>query len=149
MAIYRMTVGGKEYQVEIEDVNTQPVRTVVNGHVVHVWTPEQDRTLSALPMPVPVVVPSASITASPTATAAQPGEASELEVRAPMPGTIVAVEVRVGEQVRAGQNLCVLDAMKMHNLIRAPHAGVIAHVHVGPGQQVQYGDVLMTFADQE
>ncbi len=149
MTIYQVTVGGKEYQVEIKDVNTQPVRTVVNGHVVHVWAPEQDRSLSSLPMPVPVVVPSATGVVSPTAAAAQPGEASELEVRAPMPGTVVGVEVRAGEQVEAGQNLCVLDAMKMHNLIRAPHAGSIGQVYVVPGQQVQYGDLLVTFAGEE
>jgi len=47
--------------------------------------------------------------------------------------------------VEAGQDLCVLDAMKMNNRIRAPRAGVVAEVHVSAGQQVQYGDRLMTF----
>jgi biotin carboxyl carrier protein len=63
-----------------------------------------------------------------------------------MPGSIVSVAVQPGDQVELGQDLCVLDAMKMNNRIRAPRAGTIAQVHVGPGQQVQYGDPLVTFA---
>lgn len=64
-----------------------------------------------------------------------------------MPGSIVSVAVQPGERVEAGQDLVVLDAMKMNNRIRAPRAGTAAQVHVSPGQQVQYGDPLVTFAD--
>ena len=143
MTIYRVTVGGKEYQVEIEDVNVQPVRTVVNGHVVQVWTQKQGQTAPSLPIAVPMPVPSSS------GVAAEAGVVSELEVRAPMPGSVVSVEVQPGEQVELGQNLCFLDAMKMHNLIRAPRDGTVAQVHVRPGQQVQQGDLLVSFAGEE
>jgi len=143
MTIYRVTVGGKEYQVEIEDVNVQPVRAVVNGHVVQVWTQKQGRTVLSLPIAVPTPVPSASSVVSAV------GVVSELEVRAPMPGTVVSVEVRPGDPVELGQNLCVLDAMKMNNLIRASRAGTVAQVHAGPGQQVRQGDLLVTFAGEE
>ena len=64
-----------------------------------------------------------------------------------MPGSIVSIAVQPGDRVEVGQDLCVLDAMKMNNRIRAPRAGTIAQVHVSLGQQVQYGDPLMTFAD--
>jgi len=62
-----------------------------------------------------------------------------------MPGDIVAVEVRPGVSVSAGDVICVLEAMKMKNLIRAPRDGVIASVEVSPGQSVDYGAVLVKF----
>ncbi len=146
MATYHVMVGDREYQVQIEDVNTQPVRTVVNGRVVQVWVPERGRgpvpPAAEAAHPMPTVV-------SPTAAAAQPGAPSEREIRAPMPGSIVSVNVQPGERVSAGQDLCVLDAMKMNNRIRAPRAGVIDQIQTAVGQQVQYGDLLMTFAVQE
>jgi len=148
MAEYRVVVGDREYQVEVEDVNTQPVRTVVNGHVIQVWVQERGAAPvlpPAEPVPAAAPAPPAAIV-SPKSAAAQPGPAPEREVRAPMPGSIVSVAVQPGDQVELGQDLCVLDAMKMNNRIRAPRAGTIAQVHVGPGQQVQYGDPLVTFA---
>lgn len=148
MAIYRVNVGGKEYQVEIEDVNAQPVRAVVNGRVVQVWVHEPATGKGAEAAPGPAKAPPAVAVVAPTAAAAQPGAASAREVRAPMPGTIVSVAVQPGDAVEAGQDLCVLDAMKMNNRIRAPRAGVVAQVHVSAGQQVQYGDPLVTFQEE-
>ncbi len=146
MPTYQVTVGGKEYQVEIEDVNTQPVRAVVNGRVVQVWVPEQGQARGA-PTAEPTTASTVRAVASPMAAAAQPGATSEQDVRAPMPGTIVSVAVQAGDHVEVGEDLCVLDAMKMNNRIRAPRAGTVADVCVSTGQQVQYGDLLMTFAD--
>ncbi len=151
MAIYRVIIGGREYEVEIEDVNAQPVRAVVNGRIaVQVWVQERGpKVASPIPEPVPAMAPPVSTIVSPIAAAAQPGAAGELEVRAPMPGCIVSVAVQPGDRVEVGQDVCVLEAMKMNNRIRAPRAGTITQVHVNPGQQVQYGDMLVTFADEQ
>jgi len=65
-----------------------------------------------------------------------------------MPGTIASIAVQPGDQVELGQDLCILDAMKMNNRVRAPCAGTIAQVHVSAGQQVQHGDLLVTFLDE-
>ena len=148
MTIYHVTVGGKEYRVQIEDVNAQPVRTVVNDRVVEVWVQEPE-SVPALPSAQPAagVLPSVPTVAPPTSTAAQPGAAPKWEVRAPMPGTIVDISVQPGDQVEIGQDLCVLDAMKMNNRIRARRAGTIAQVHVSIGQQIQYGQPLVTFGN--
>jgi biotin carboxyl carrier protein len=150
MATYRVMVGEKEYQVEIEDIEAQPVRAVVNGRVVQVWVQERESSISPVPgqpvppgaRPMPAVLP-------PVAAATQLGRAAEREVRAPMPGSIVSVAVHPGDPVEVGQDLCVLDAMKMNNRIRAPRAGTVAEVHVSPGQQVQHGDPLVTLASDE
>jgi len=150
MTIYRVTVGGKEYRVQIEDVNAQPVRTTVNGRVVQVWVQEPE-SASAPPsaQPVATAAPSLPTVVPPTSAAAQPGAAPKREVRAPMPGTIVSIAVQPGDLVEVGQDLCVLDAMKMNNRIRAPRAGTIAQVHVSIGQQVSYGQPLVTFENGE
>lgn len=70
-------------------------------------------------------------------------------VVAPIPGLIFLIKVQEGETVIPGQELCVLEAMKMKNVIRAPRAGQIASVKVSNGQQVAEGDVLVEFSKSD
>ncbi len=72
--------------------------------------------------------------------------AAQREVRAPMPGLVLAVHVAPGDAVEAGGRLVVLEAMKMENELRAAHAGTIAAVHATPGQAVTKGALLVEFA---
>lgn len=65
-------------------------------------------------------------------------------VVAPMPGLVVKVEVQVGDSVRAGQGVVVVEAMKMENELKAPADGVVAHVAVEPGRTVEKGTLLLT-----
>ena len=67
-------------------------------------------------------------------------------VNAPMPGNILAVNVKVGDKVEKGAVLCILEAMKMENEIMAPEAGTVAAVNVTKGATVQSGDVLVTLS---
>jgi acetyl-CoA/propionyl-CoA carboxylase biotin carboxyl carrier protein len=67
-------------------------------------------------------------------------------VKAPMPGTVLSVRVREGEQVEPGQVVVVLEAMKMENTVAAPGAGTVAKVHVAAGQQVQRNETLIELA---
>ena len=62
-------------------------------------------------------------------------------------GKIIALDVKAGDKVTRGQQVAVLDAMKMHNVIGAPHDGTIAEVCVAAGQNVGHGDVIVTFAE--
>jgi len=66
-----------------------------------------------------------------------------LEIRAIIPGRIVAVAVAPGDTVRAGQTLLAVEAMKMQNELRAPRAGRVTRVPVGAGSTVELGDVLV------
>lgn len=66
-------------------------------------------------------------------------------VKAPMPGLVLRLEVAVGETVRAGQGLVVLEAMKMENEIKANAAGVVSAIRVAAGQKVDKGAVLLEF----
>jgi len=64
-------------------------------------------------------------------------------LKAPMPGRVVLIEVEVGQTVKAGDGLVVLEAMKMENELRAAAAGSVTEIHVTPGQAVNPGDVLV------
>ena len=64
-------------------------------------------------------------------------------VTSPMPGTILAVNVKVGETVKKGQVLCILEAMKMENEIMAPGEAVVASIEVSAGDSVNTGQVLI------
>jgi biotin carboxyl carrier protein len=63
-----------------------------------------------------------------------------------MPGLILRVSVAPGAQVQRGQDIAVLEAMKMENIVRAPQAGTIAEVCVAPGDQVPHGAPIVRFA---
>ncbi len=69
--------------------------------------------------------------------------------RRQIPGLIFLIKVQEGEKVVPGQELCILEAMKMKNVIRAPRAGRIAAVKVNNGQQVAEGDVLVEFLNSD
>ena len=73
------------------------------------------------------------------------GTGAKLEVHAPMPAMVIKLEVSVGEEVRAGQSLVVLEAMKMENEILAPTAGRVKAIYVSAGKPVEKGELLLLF----
>jgi biotin carboxyl carrier protein len=89
----------------------------------------------------------AALASPPTVEAAVRGAAHEGAgaqlIKAPMPGTVIAVRVGEGDVVEAGQVLIVLEAMKMENTVPAPAAGRVAKLLVEAGHQVQRGDTLV------
>ncbi len=136
---YTLEVDGQRFTVDVVETGPKRYRVTVNG-----------RTLSVRLLPEGEVVPVAEA-AEPEAraeAAERPaGARTVTEVRAPIPGTIVSVEVQAGQVVKYGDTLLVLEAMKMKNLIRSPREGRIARVHVQPGQSVMHNDLLITFED--
>ena len=84
--------------------------------------------------------------AAPAPAAPKAAPAGGQSVNAPMPGTILAVNVKAGQAVKKGDVLIMLEAMKMENEIMAPVDGTVSAVNVTKGQSVQSGDVLVTLA---
>ena len=111
----------------------------VNGNTYEVLVEEADAST-----PVAYTAPAAAPVAAPKAAApkAAPVAGGAVKVTSPMPGTILNVKVSVGQSVKKGDVICVLEAMKMENDIPAPQDGVIASINVQKGASVNAGDVL-------
>ncbi len=135
----------KQFEVQLGDLNARPVEAIVDGEKFEVW-PEEKISSS----PVASATLSSQTTASPAAPiSANPApSASSNSITAPIPGVITEIKVKAGDHVSYGQELCVLEAMKMKNSIRAGQEGIIASVLVSAGEQVQQGKVLMEFCEK-
>jgi biotin carboxyl carrier protein len=83
-----------------------------------------------------------------TASSSAGGGAAASELRAAMPGKVVKISCKVGDQVKAGQALLVIEAMKMENELRSPGAGKVAEVAVREGQTVEGGQLLVGLTPQ-
>lgn len=132
----KVFLDGTEYDVEVEAVDEFGIEAVVNGRRYKVEFEDLD-----------AVMPSARPVATSPAAASAPAGAAGGPLRAPMPGDIVQVLVKAGDTITAGQDLLVLEAMKMKNVIRSPRAGVVAAVEVASGQSVAHSDVLVRFEE--
>ncbi len=130
MKRYSVTVNGVVYDVAVEEVT---------GGAAPV---------AAAPAPVAAPAPAAAPAAAPAPAAKPQAPAADAKhsVAAPMPGNILAVNVKVGDKVAKGAVLCILEAMKMENEVMAPEAGTVTSVTVSKGSTVQAGDVLVTLA---
>ncbi|MBI2866105.1 MAG: acetyl-CoA carboxylase biotin carboxyl carrier protein subunit [Chloroflexi bacterium] len=134
MKVYRVTVRGKTYQVEVGDLSVSPVEVRVDGEVFLAEIPTEASTTQGPPFAFNTATsPAAFLGAS----------VSSRTLRAPMPGKILAVRVGVGSQVHRGDEVCVLEAMKMEQVVRSTEEGVIRAVLIGEGQMVAYGDALV------
>jgi biotin carboxyl carrier protein len=132
------------YQVEIEDLNARPILATVNGETVAVM-PEADNVTAAVPAAAPVV--SAAPTPAAPAPAPKPVSSASGQVLAPIPGVVEEIKVHEGDSVKSGQELLVLEAMKMKNSIRASRDGKVNRILVAVGQQVPHNHLLIEITD--
>ncbi len=118
MSIYTITINGKAYDVSVEKKGGAPVVQTV--------------------APAPAAVP-------PTAPAAVPaaGAVAGTKISAPMPGKVIAVKVSVGDKVKKGQEMVIVEAMKMHNPVLAATDGVVREIYVTPGEPIKTGAELV------
>lgn len=124
---YVVTLNGKNYEVEVNE--TEAVVTNVSDAVY---------------APAPVAAPAPAAAPTPAAPAApQAVSASGTQIVAPMPGSIVNINVSAGQAVKAGDVLIVLEAMKMENDITAPCDGVVKQIVTSKGATVNTDDVLL------
>ena len=124
MKNYRITVNGTSYDVSVEELS---------GGAAPVAAP-----VAAAPVAAPAPA------AAPAAPAPAAGGAGSVKVSSPMPGKILAVKANVGDSVKRGQVILILEAMKMENEVVAPEDGTIASIDVTVGASVESGDTLAT-----
>ena len=144
---FRLRVGDEWFAIEVQDAGPGTVRVLVNDEPVEV---ELETVAQAAPAAPPRPSPAPSTPSRPVAPVAPPppvappsvmGDAKRIV--APMPGRMISVGVKPGDQVSPGDEVCVMEAMKMEQSIRASAAGVVKEVHAQPGQIVAAGAVLV------
>lgn len=132
MKHYRITVNGKSYDVVVEDLG-RPAHAPAGAQ----QAPAAGAQTAASAAPAPA--------AQATAPSAGAGGAT-ITVKAPMPGTVLSYKVVVGQKVKRGDVLLLLEAMKMENEIVAPQDGTVAAIRVAASTAVNTGDPLVDLA---
>lgn len=157
MGKYNFRINGHDYQVDVNSVEGGIADVTVNG------TDYKVELADAVPAPAqqavrpapqtvstgaPAVTPASQATgqapqAAQTATASAPQGKGEV-VTAPLPGVILDIKVKVGDAVKAGQTVAVLEAMKMENEIESTASGTVTAVNAGKGDSVLEGAAIIT-----
>ena len=137
---YKYTINGNQYEVTIGDIVENEVTVTVNGE-------EYKVEMEAEPEPeqkkVVLGKPKAENADSSDAAVDTANVNTNNAVKAPLPGVITSIEVNVGDEVKAGDTLLVLEAMKMANNIESEKDGKVAAILVKPGQSVMEDDPLI------
>lgn len=139
MKEYKYTINGNEYKVTIGEIEGNIANVEVNGTAYKVEMPEK------VEAPKPVARPVARPAAPAAAPAARPAAANsgKSAVKSPLPGVILDIKVNVGDTVKRGQTVLILEAMKMENNINADKDGKIAAINVKAGESVLEGTDLV------
>ena len=149
MAKYQYKVQGVDYDVDIVEVEGQLAKVTVNGVEFEVELKQPISVTKAPVKPVapkPAAAPVQGSAPKPTVAPAPVQAGEGTKVCSPLPGTINAVNVKVGDAVAVGDTLVILEAMKMQNNIEAETAGTVTSVMVKEGESVMEGAVLVTIA---
>ena len=148
MAKYQYTVEGTDYDVEILEIEDNVAKVNVNGAEFVV---ELKQALKPTTRPIKQVVAPEPKPAASAAPAQKPAPVpapagAGRNICAPLPGTIIDLKVNVGDQVKEGDTLLILEAMKMQNNIEAEVSGQVTAILVKPGDSVMEGTALVTIA---
>ena len=144
MKKFKFTINGNQYDTEVISVEEGISEVVVNGtkYTVEleqsISVPKTPKLVRSISVPSTDVHPSVSKTRNP---AAPKGAGT---IQSPLPGSIIRILVNVGDEVKIGQRLLVLEAMKMENSIESDKAGNVKSIHKQEGESVMEGDILIT-----
>ncbi len=141
MKNYKFKINGSTYSVDINNVEGQIIELELNGTPYKV---EVDREVKQTQKSRPVINTSKPVANAPKVTVNSSSASNAISIKSPLPGTILDVFVNVGDTVKEGQKLLLLEAMKMENEIKADNAGIIKEVKVRKGDIIMEGDVLVT-----
>ncbi len=139
MKTYKLKLNGNQYEVAVKDINGQNVEVEVNGNAYTVELAEVPKAEK----PKPVIARPAAAPAAAAAPSPRPAAGAAGATKSPLPGTVLSVNVTVGQTVTAGDCAVVLEAMKMENNINCGKDGVVKAIYVGKGDNVLEGADLL------
>lgn len=147
MKNYNLKINDNEYKVQLDklDHNSKTARVIVNGTEYIVEVDGVKPMPTSKPQVSKATYNASTPTAAPAAPVAAPKAAAAggAKIASPLPGTVLSINVAVGDSVAVGQTVAVLEAMKMENNISADRAGVVKEICVNKGASVQEGDALI------
>ena len=143
MKTYKLKINGNAYEVAINSIEGNIADVTVNGASYQV---EMENAPAAAVAAPAVQAPAAQPAAATAAPAAQPASGAGTKLTSPLPGVIIEVSVKVGDAVKAGQKVAVIEAMKMENEISATKDGTISAIHVSKGDSVLEGADVVSIA---
>jgi biotin carboxyl carrier protein len=145
---FEVFVGNEAYEVTLSGDELLGEASITPGLQREANSPSPSgaaNSVARLRQAPPPATPTATTGPTPRKPAAGGGGKGALT--APMPGVILEVNVKAGDQIARGQQVAILDAMKMHNVIGAPRAGTVGEVFVTVGQNVDHGDAIIKFQE--
>jgi biotin carboxyl carrier protein len=123
--VYSLLLDGESFEANVSSAD-QNIEVLLRGHLFVVTVEdERQRRLRE-------------------STSAGPVQEGEYSLKAPMPGLVVAIPVEEGQAVELGQNLVILESMKMQNELKAPRAGTVGRIRVGTGDNVEQNQILLS-----
>lgn len=139
MKKFKYTINGTQYDVSVEPISSEQVSVTVNGETYVVDMEKEKEPEQVKPVVRPVAIP----TVQPAAASSNSRVYNDKVVKAPLPGVIIDVKVKVGDTIEAGDTVVILEAMKMNNNLTAECSGTVVAVDVQPGNSVMEDDVLV------
>jgi len=139
MKNYKFRINGNQYEVEVLEIEGNMAKIEVNGTVYDVEMQREIPKIKTVAAAAPAQAK--QVKEAKPAPVNVSGKASE--VRAPLPGVIIQVLVRPGDEVKPGQTVCTLETMKMENAIKAENGGKVTTLNITAGQSVLQDEVLM------
>ena len=144
MKEFTFKINGAEYKCAVEEIEAGKTNVTVNGKV---YTVETEAPAAPAPKPVAKPAPAPKSAAAPAPKAEAPkaaaAPAAGLQVKSPLPGSVIKVLVSEGQAVKKGDTLLTLESMKMENAIMAEQDGTVKQIAVTPGQNVMQDDLLV------
>lgn len=140
MKNYKFKINGTSYTVDINNVEGQTIELELNGTSYKVEVDKEIKQTKTPKLVRPAAVPSTDSTPQTAKTTSSGAQT----VKSPLPGTVLDVYVKVGDVVKVGQKLIMLEAMKMENIIDSDLDGTITDIKARTGDAIMEGDVLIT-----
>ena len=138
----QIKIGTESYDVEVGDISVSPVNVTINGNIYSVDISKYLKNIQPKKRKITKKIPTRT---KKQENITKNNNTVNNSVKSPMPGTILGLKVSVGDTVKVGDELLVLESMKMENMINSPIDGTVSKILISEGDSVQHGQELIIF----
>tara|TARA_Y100001936_G_C16082835_1_gene679210 strand:- start:3002 stop:3439 length:438 start_codon:yes stop_codon:yes gene_type:complete len=138
----QIKIGTESYDVEVGDISVSPVNVTINGNIYSVDISKYLKNVQPKKRKITKKIPTRT---KKQENITKNNNTVNNSVKSPMPGTILGLKVSVGDTVKVGDELLVLESMKMENMINSPIDGTVSKILISEGDSVQHGQELIIF----